>query len=230
MNKTFVYNPEKIKNWGKEITEVMAGGGNETIIRCYNDFKKQIEALVSEGVWTGPAAHTNFDDMKNTLMAIVNFSNDFGEALTTAMGDLYKKVKDLEASNADTGGLSFDADLPKIDMTIGKISVNEAAFKKVNEVVYNPVQIDGIHNQLLSIREQFSAAQQKLIGKINKLDSGEGIWDGGAAENYKMILNDYIKPNSTEGNTASMSKIFANLDTCISNVKTALDKAMAANR
>ncbi len=212
----FAYDPEAVRTWGNTVINYL-NGGSESISSCSKRFSQQIENLVQPNVWTGAAAHQNYQNFLETHQALINFVNNFGQAFESSMNSINANVANLETSNLGTttnvssfGNLSYDQ--------LSQLSEENI---KQDVVKYDYAAITSIGSELNSIFTDLEGINEKLRNKISELNNGSSIWDGDAAENAKETLLEILQSNMTKVNEA--------LQICISNIKTAAEAAQAAD-
>ena len=217
-NVALVYDPTEVKNWSNAVVDYLDGGG-VSIKGCTNKFNEQMEKLVQPNIWTGAAAAKNFQNFMETHNALIKFTNEFGGAFSSAMTEVAKNVNDLEVGNLGEN--------TNVSATFGSLSysqLNEMAVKNINQdaVRYDYTAIVGIGSELARIKTSLTEVRSSLVNKINELDSGREIWDGGAAAAAREELTSVI--------TKNMEEIEKTLDICIKNIATAGEKAQHADQ
>ncbi len=214
----FVYNPDSVKNWSNSLIKIISGE-EDSVASCVRKFNELVSELVKPQVWTGAAAYQNYQNFMETHNALVAFSNEFGDAFAQTMNEVAKSVAGLEVSN-----LGFDTN---VSQSFGELSFNQLsqmAAENINKeiVTYDYEVISNIGTSLKQIKEKLDGVKVNLLTTINRLNSGEGIWDGDAAESAKNTLTNTADTN--------MTKIYSNLDICISNINAAAMAAQSADR
>ncbi len=214
----FVYNPESVKSWSNSLVKSI-NGEEDSVSSCTRKFSELMSELVKPAVWTGSAAYQNYQNFLETHNALVAFSNEFGEAFATTMNEVAKNVAGLEVANLGTD--------TNVATTFGELSFNQLsqmAAENINKelVTYDYEVISSIGNSLKQIKEVLDGVKVNLLSTINRLNSGEGIWDGDAAESAKTTLSNTANTN--------MTKIYSNLDICISNISEAAIAAQNADK
>ncbi len=214
----FVYNPDSVKNWSNSLIKIISGE-EDSVSSCARKFNELVSELVKPQVWTGAAAYQNYQNFMETHNALVAFSNEFGDAFAQTMNEVARSVAGLEVSN-----LGFDTN---VSQSFGELSFNQLsqmAAENINKeiVTYDYEVISNIGASLKQIKEKLDGVKVNLLTTINRLNSGEGIWDGDAAEAAKNTLTNTADTN--------MTKIYSNLDICISNINAAAMAAQSADR
>ena len=213
----FAYNPESAKTWANNVVEFL-NGGSESVNACSRRFSEQIEKLVQPNVWTGTAASANYHNFMDTHQALISFVNAFGNAFEDSMNTLTHNVAQLEEINL--GDTSVDA-------TFGKLTydqVSSLAEQNIDKEVvrYNYDVIESIGEALNDVHDMLNNVFEQLSNLIGKLNSGEEIWDGDAAESAKETLTKTLRNNYTN--------VSDTLAICIGNIKTAAANAKLADR
>ena len=214
----FVYEPIAAKNWANSVVESLNGGGGESVKSCSTKFNEQMEKLVQPNVWTGAAAAKNFQNFMETHNALVRFSNEFGNSFSEAMNNVAKSIENLEVSNlgADTTVASNFGQLSFTQLT----EMSEANINK-EIVTYDYGIISEIGASLANIKTTLEGVKAQLSTLLARLNSGEKIWDGNAAQNARETLTNVLDTN--------MNQIFEALNTCINNISEAAAAAQTAD-
>ncbi len=215
---TFVYNPEGVKTWSNELLRVIDGDGN-SIASCLKEMSNSISELVQPNVWTGDAAFQNYNNFMTTYNTLADFSKKFGLAFAETMEEVATQVAGLERNNL---GVETNVDplFGENGLTLNEIS--QMAESTINKeiVTYNYDAILRIGETLAKIKSTLDDVHSNLNATINKLGD-DSIWAGNAAETAKSSLLQTINDHLPE--------IYANLDTCISNIKMAAEAASMAD-
>ena len=213
----FTYDPDAARTWANSIVEYL-NGGNESFEGCSKKFRDQIARLVQPNVWTGSAAAANYQNFLTTHQAMLNFVNSFGESFQSAMNKVNQAVSNLEVSNlgADTNVSSTFGTLTYEQLsTLSEENINKQVVRyDYNEIVSIGADLNTIYTELQTVKTN-------LEKKIEELNSGAAIWDGDAAGRAREELTNVLNSN--------MTRIFENLDTCITNIKDAGEAALAAD-
>ena len=212
----FKYVPEGMTKWVNQILDDIGGDG-QTLKTASDKFKEQIDALLVDGVWTGSAAQANFDNFLATHNAFVKFANDFMTKFKDSITTLNTQVGQLETNNlgnADNVVLNEFSELELSDMDTKTISVDS--------VTYDYGKISEIGGKLDKIRVDLAIFQTNINTHLGWINDGSGsYWEGNAAESAKIALQDCVKSNMEEINSA--------LETCINNIRQAGINAQTAD-
>ena len=214
----FVYNPESVKTWARNVVSYL-NGGDESVYTCSKKFGEQIEILVQPNVWTGAAAAQNYQNFMETHKALISFTNAFGSAFEEAMNVINTKVNDLEISN-----LGIDTN---ISATFGQLTydrISQLSEENINKDVttYDYMTIIEIGTTLNKIQSDLEKVTTSLKTKLEELNSGVGTWDGDAASSAKENLLNIVNKN--------MSVISEGLQICIKNISAAAQAAQQADQ
>lgn len=210
-----IYNPNSAKIWADQLIELL-NGSSGSIASCSKKFRDQLNSLVVDGVWTGPAAKANYDQFVKTDNAMIKFINGFGREFAKTADNLRDSIKLLE-STAQGNVRGFN--LSNVNYT----NVLNGEMVKIEQsyVTYNYAKIISIKNQLDSIKNNLSSVNDNIQKKINEIGKNSTIWGGDAAEGARNNLSTCLKNN--------MNDILANLEICIKNIKQAAENANRAD-
>ncbi len=213
----FAYNPEAVKTWSNSVINFL-NGGSDSIQACSKKFSEQVEKLVQPNVWTGAAAAKNYQNFLDTHKALINFVNNFGNAYEEAMNEVNKNVANLEIANLGTD--------TNVSSTFGTLTYDQLAQLseeniKKDVVRYDYATISSIGTALKQILTTLENVNSNLSKKIDELNNGSGMWDGGAASEARENLSSTLKVN--------MDKVIDALNICISNISAAAEAAQMAD-
>ena len=209
----FTYNQANIKAWSTNIMNYL-NGGDSSFETCSRKFTEQIDNLAKPNVWTGAAAQANFNDFLETQKAFKAFADSFGSGYQQAMNALRSNVANLEQSNLGTTASITDS---IGDISYTSLSDLSASVITTDHVTYDYNEIVSISNNLSNIKGILDEIYSKLQSEISRIGEGSDIWGGSGAETSKQNLLDVLSKN--------MEVVNANLERCISNIKTAADNA-----